>query len=334
MSRVEFKHKMAAHCESGTVAAMLGHAGLEISEPMVFGVSGGIFFGYLRTPALSFPMFVTRSQPGKIRKNIAKRLGVDFVCRTFRNPQKAQAQLDSLLDQGQPVAVQVDMFNMDYIPSYMKVHFNGHFVTVIGKENGAYTVSDCYHPQVAQVSISSMQKGRFAHGELAPKGLMFYPRTVPSSPDLRAPILKGIKEACFNMLRIPIPFLGVKGIRFFAKKLPEWPKLARDPEYLSHQVMMISVILEDRGTGGAGFRFMYATFLQQAAQVLGRDDFAEMSKEMMAIGDKWREISLFAARIGKNRDLGRERLQELSSMIMQRADDEERFFKKLGEAVK
>jgi hypothetical protein len=334
MSAIEFKHTMAAHCETGTMAALCAHKGLQISEPMIFGISGGIFFGYLSTPKLPFPMFVTRSQPGKVRTNIAKRLGIDFDSRKYRNPEKAKADLDMLLDQGHAVAVQVDMFNMDYIPSYMKVHFNGHFVTVIGKQNGSYKVSDCYHPDVADVSESSMQKGRFARGDLAPHGLLFYPRSVPSSPELKKPIIKGIKEACFNMLKIPIPFLGVKGIRFFARKLLLWPKIARDTEYLSHQVMMISVILEDRGTGGAGFRFMYATFLQQAAHILNSNELTEMSKEIMSIGDRWREISLFAARIGKNRDLGSERLGELSAMIMQRADEEEQFFGKLRKFVK
>ncbi|MBD3390452.1 MAG: DUF4872 domain-containing protein [Chitinivibrionales bacterium] len=330
MSRIPFEHKMAAHCETGTVAALLAHAGFAISEAMVFGISGGIFFAYLRTRQLPFPMFVMRSKPGQVRKNIGKRLKVDFAARTYRNAAAAREALDSLLEKKIPAAVQVDMFNMDYIPSYMKVHFNGHFVTVIGKENGAYIVSDCYHPEVAQVKALSLERGRFARGELAPKGLLFYPRQVPQSPDLAGPIRAGIKEACFNMLTVPIPFLGVRGIRYFARKLPAWPGLARDAEYLAHQIMMISVTLEDRGTGGAGFRFMYATFLQQAAQVLKSAELEELSREMMGIGDRWREISLSAARMSKRRELGADRLAGLGDMLMQRADEEEAFFRRLA----
>jgi len=325
---------MAAHCESGTIAALLNHAGLVISEPMVFGVSGGIFFAYLKSKKLSFPMIVPRSRPGQIRVNIAKRLGIDFMCRTFRRPDDGMAALDATLAQGHPAAVQVDMFYMDYFPSYARVHFNAHFVTVIGKENGAYIVSDCYHPAIARVSEEAMRQGRYAGGDLAPKGLLFYPRSVPLSPELKPAILKGIKDACFNMLRIPVPFLGVKGIRYFARKVVDWPKLTDDVDFLSHQIMLISVTLEDRGTGGAGFRFMYATFLQEAAKTLGRADLEKMSKEMMAIGDRWREIALFTARIGKNRDLGPARLSELSAMLAARANEEEDFFKRLYVMVK
>jgi hypothetical protein len=334
MSHVKFEHSMAAHCESGTVAGIINQAGLALSEPMVFGISGGIFFAYLKNPRLSFPMMVPRSRPGQIRINVAKRLGIDFDCRRFSNPDKATRRLEELLDQGRPVAAQVDMFYMDYFPSYARAHFNAHYVIVIGKENGKYIISDSYAPEIAMVDEESMKKGRFSLGDLAPKGLLFYARHVPQSPELTGPIIKGIKDACFNMLKIPLPFLGVKGIRLFAKKVMDWPKLTNDIDYLSHQIMSISLSLEDRGTGGAGFRFMYATFLQQAAKILGRSDLGQMSGEMMGIGDLWREISLFAARIGKNRDTGSERLKELSDMLMHRADDEERFFKKLYLMVK
>lgn len=334
MSATQFKHRMAAHCETGTIMSMLNHAGLSISEPMVLGVAGGIFFAYLHTSRFAFPMIVTRSKPGDIRKKISKRLGAEFVNYTFRNPQKAQQQLDALLAEAIPVSVQVDMFNMDYIPPYMRAHFNGHFIIIVGKENGSYTVSDCYYKDLAPLNSQSLEKARFAKGDLAPKGLMYYIKNVPQHPDLNNAIIHGIKDACRNMLKIPIPFLGIKGIRRFAQKVVDWPRLARDEEHLSHEIMSINVSLEERGTGGAGFRFMYATFLQEAAKILNRPDFANMSKQMMAIGDRWREISLFAARIGKKHDMGPDRLKELQGMILQRADEEEKFFNQLYRMVK
>ena len=331
--KIHYTHKMAAHCETGTIMSMLNNKGLAISEPMVLGITGGIFFAYLDTPRLPFPTFATRSKPGDIRKKIAKRLGADFVSFKFNDPVKAQQQLDNCLNQGHPVSVQVDMFNMDYIPPYMRPHFNGHFIIIVGKENETYTVSDCYYKDLAPVNAASLQKGRFAKGDLAPRGLMYYIKSVSPNPDFNTAIIKGIKDACRDMLKIPLPFLGIKGIRRFAKKVVDWPTLARDEEHLSHEIMSINVILEDRGTGGAGFRFMYATFLQEASKLLNRSDLADMSKQMMGIGDRWREISLHAARIGKKKDLGPDRMRELSAMIMARADEEEKFFNQLLKIV-
>jgi hypothetical protein len=81
-----FEHRMAAHCETGTVTALLNHAGMGITEPLVFGIAGGIFFGYLKSSDLPFPMFILRSKPGDIRKKIGKRLGIKFNERRFRSP--------------------------------------------------------------------------------------------------------------------------------------------------------------------------------------------------------------------------------------------------------
>ena len=98
--------------------------------------------------------------------------------------------------------------------------------------------------------------------------------------------------------------------------------------------MKITLLLEDQGTGGAGYRYLFATFLQEASEKLNDNSFKDMSKRMMEIGDNWRNISYFAAKIGKNRDLGPERLKELSNMINDRADEEQEFFTDLYKLVK
>lgn len=336
MSLIElpFEHKMAAHCETGTVTALLNHAGMQLTEPLVFGIGGGIFFGYLKSSDLPFPMFILRSRPGEIRQKISKRLGVKFKEQQFRSPESGQAALDAAIREGHPTAVQVDFFYMDYMPEWQRVHINAHYIIVFGMNGSTYHVSDSYYKQRSQLDRHKMLTARFAGGMMAPKGMMFYPTYIPENPDYEKAIITGIRKACFNMLRLPIPFLGIKGIHKFADKLTEWPQLARDTEDLSDRVMKINVFLEDQGTGGGGFRYMYATFLQQAAGIVKDDRLNTMSKQMMEIGDKWRKISYFAAKIGKNRDLGPERMKELSSMVHAQGDEEKKFFTELYLLVK
>jgi hypothetical protein len=334
MNNLPYKHQMAAHCESGAVTSLLRNAGLEISEPLVFGIASGIFFGYFhRMKAFTFPTFIVRNKPGSIRKNLARRLGIKFHTEDFRSQEEGMKKLDELISRKIPVAVQVDFFYMDYLPAWERVHINVHFVVVVGKAGSRYIISDSYFPKLVELESESLRKARFAGGSMSPKGFLFYPETIPPAPDYRKAILKGTRKTCFNMLSIPMPFLGTKGIRMFARKIVEWPKFARDIEHLSHEIMKINVLLEDQGTGGAGFRFMFATFLQQSSGILDKPEWSDLSKEMMAIGDGWREISLFAARIGKNRDLGEDRLKELGTMLNGRADAEERFFKRLKKSL-
>jgi hypothetical protein len=338
MSQIPFEHKLAAHCESGMLSALLNNKGLRLSEPMVLGITGAIFFVFIKTPHMVFPVFDMRSRPGDMRKHLGKRLGIKFVTQNFRDPLAARASLEDCIGRGIPTTVQVDMFYMDYIPTYMRVHFNAHFIVVLGKEGNDFLVSDCYYPSISKVSQDSLDKARFAKSDFAPKGFQFYIDSLPSgglSDDvLRNAVLVGIKQAASTMIKLPVPFIGIKGMRRFADNIPAWPKIARNMDALSHAIMSIHITLEERGTGGGGFRFMYASFLQEAAKLLNRPEFSDMSKRIMAIGDRWRELSLFVARIGKDRDLGDNRMQEIRTMILARADEEEAFFKDLLAMVK
>jgi hypothetical protein len=324
MTEVPFKHKMGAHCESGAVTSLLNNAGLEITEPMVFGISSGIFFAYFhKMKSFTFPTFIVRNKPGQMRINLSKRLEIPFYTEDFKTVEEGEERLDQLLEQNIPVGVQVDFFYMDYLPHWERVHINVHYIVIVGKEDSQYIVSDSYFPQLVGLKAESLRKARFAGGSMSPKGFLFYPEMIPQNPDYPKAVKKGIEKACFNMLKIPMPFLGVKGIRTFAKKIMEWPRFARDIEHLSHEIMKINILLEDQGTGGAGFRFIFASFLQQASAILGNPELERLSK-----------ISLFAARIGKNRDLGEDRFRELSRLIYERADLEEKFFRELRKTIK
>lgn len=331
---IPFDHKMSAHCETGTLSAQLHHHGCELSEAMIFGIGSGIFFGYFNNSRFTFPTFIVRNKPGQIRKNLSSLTGIKFHTEKFRSPQQAQQGLELLLEKNIPAATQVDFFFMDYLPQYLRVHINVHFINVVGKTGDNYLISDCYYPKIVELNENSLIKGRFAGGNMAPKGFLFYPVHIPSDLKLEKAVSKGIKKACFNMLKLPVPFIGIKGMRKFAKHITSWPGLAIDSEDLSHQLSKINVLLEDQGTGGAGFRFMYATFLRQAAEILNKETLNDMSKQMMNIGDQWREVSLYAARIAKKRDMGHDRLAELGQMIGKQADAEEKFFRELAAIMK
>jgi len=328
-NNINFEHKMYAHCETGTLVSLLNNAGYQITEPMVFGIASGIFFGYFETKDFPFPTFIVRSRPGEVRENLAKALNIKLKKFKFKNADEGMKKLDSLLEEGRVVGAQVDFFYMDYFPEWMRVHNNVHFVNILGKEGNNYIISDSYHREIAYLDQNLLRKARWAGGTMAPKGFLFYPEKLDPSVDLSKPIPKSIKKAARNMINLPIPFIGIKGIYKFADKLKTWPGLARDIEHLSHEIMKINILLEDQGTGGAGFRYMYATFLKQASELMNNPKLNEMSERIMEIGDDWRKISYFAAKIGKNRDLGEERIAELSDMIRKQGDAEKVFFKEL-----
>jgi hypothetical protein len=54
---------------------------------------------------------------------------------------------------------------------------------------------------------------------------------------------------------------------------------------------------------------------------------------MMEIGDDWRNLSLFASRIAKQREFGTEKLKEMGSMIRENARLEQVFFSDLKQTI-
>ena len=130
----------------------------------------------------------------------------------------------------------------------------------------------------------------------------------------------------------PVPLVGVKAIRWVAKDILKWHNklgVAKTNYNLANMIRM----QEEIGTGGGGFRFIYAAFLQEAGEYLKNQELLSLSQEMALIGDKWRDFALEASRVVKKRSNTENVYQVLSNDLMKLADLEEAFFKKLKKAV-
>jgi len=92
-------------------------------------------------------------------------------------------------------------------------------------------------------------------------------------------------------------------------------------------------MLEEIGTGGAGFRYMYAAFLQQSANITGIDALNNFSQRMTEIGDLWRDFAYKASRIFKQRQGEQYTYSEIGDILLQIAKLEETFFKQLKTVV-
>lgn len=326
---ISFQHNQSAHCESGVASNLLGHYGLQLSEAMAFGIGSGLFFGHIPFLKVNgIPGTTYRIFPGLIFSRVCKSLGIDMERHSFRSESKAMDELDRMLDKGRPVGVLTSVFYLPYLPEALRFHFNAHNLVVYGKRNGQYLVSDPVMETVSEIAPRDLQRARFAKGSLAPRGKMYYPVNVPNAVDLRKPIISGIRKTAKDMTTIPIPLFGIKGQRFLAKKVKQYPSILEKRKaslFLGNIVRM----QEEIGTGGAGFRFIFAAFLQEAATIIGQDSLKEISKEMTATGDRWREFAYAAGRICKNRANFGEDYSMLSDMILDCANREEKIFNKL-----
>jgi hypothetical protein len=326
---IDFTHIQSAHCESGVASNLLRFHNLPLSEPMIFGIGSGLFFGHIPFLKVNgIPGTTYRIFPGMIFSRVCKRLGIEMKKETFSNEQKAMDELDRVLDRGTPVGVLTSVYYLPYLPQALRFHFNAHNLVVYGKQNGDYLVSDPVMETVSTISPADLRRARFAKGTLAPKGRMYYPIRVPAEVDLKQPVIDGIRKTAVDMTTIPVPLFGIKGERYLAKKIRQYPeKLDKRKAilFLGNIVRM----QEEIGTGGAGFRFIFAAFLQEAAAVTGQDWLREMSAQVTAAGDKWREFAYTAGRICKDRAGSGENYALLSEMMMECARMEEDIFTRL-----
>jgi hypothetical protein len=178
-----------------------------------------------------------------------------------------------------------------------------------------------------------LERARFARGPLEPRGFMYYPKFIPRNPDLRSACIKGMKDTCNMMLRIPLPIFGIRGIRSMAKRIIKSPEKIGFHEACRHLANVVRM-QEEVGTGGAGFRFMYAAFLQEAADLFGSDDLAMLSQEMTDIGDIWREFAVISARIIKQRGQSDNNFGKAGGLMLICAGREEELYKNLWKVVR
>ena len=326
-----FDHRQSAHCESGAISSLLRNRELPLSEPMAFGIAAGLGYAYL--PFLTFgglPLFAYRMPPGFVIRGLTKRLGIRMHMQTFKDPDEGMRELDRQLAQGRAVGIQTSAYWLSYFPPDMRFHFNAHNLVVYGKRGDNYLISDPVIDIRVECDAAALKKARFTRGVLAPKGMLYYPEHIPAELDLPRAIRKAILYTSGMMLFRFIPIQGVAGIRLVARKIRKL-----DPRKEAHNKLLLGHIVrmqEEIGTGGAGFRFIYANFLQEAAALLQRPALAEIAKQLTDVGDEWRRFALNAAKMCKGRmpmDYGL-----LADIVASCADGEEKVYRRLRAEMK
>lgn len=331
--KIDFSHRQFAHCESGVTANLLNHHGFPCSEALAFGIGGGLFFAYVPFIKINYlPLTTFRIAPGNIFKKATRRLGIEVKKQQFSSPAAAEEQLDRLLVAGRPVGAQTGVFWLPFFPPAYRFHFNGHNLVVFGKEGGDYLISDPIFAETVRCPATDLRKARFAKGALAPKGKIYYIEKMPNQVDLPQAIESGIRDVCRVMLKTPLPLIGVRGIRLLARQLAKWPDKLGEKQTLLHLGHIIRM-QEEIGTGGGGFRFIYAAFLQEAAGVLENDKLIELSRRCTEVGDLWREFALIAARVCKGRAALQDSFDDLAELLRQCAAEEEQLFNDLRVAI-
>ncbi|WP_430908383.1 BtrH N-terminal domain-containing protein [Maribacter sp. 2-571] len=330
--KIDFKHRQSAHCENGVISNLMEYHGFQVSEPMVFGIGSGLLFCYIPFVKINYaPLITYRAMAGFIFKRFAKRVGITIKREKFKDPKRAKDRLDQNLAKDNPVGLQVGVYNLTYFPDEYRFHFNAHNLVVYGKDDDTYLISDPVMQHTTTLTAEELEKVRYAKGPFAPKGHMYYPVAFPKTLELEKAIKKGIRHTCREMLA-PVPIVGAKGVKTVAKMIRKWPK-KHGSKKTNHYLGQIVRMQEEIGTGGGGFRYIYAAFLQEASTVLNNPSLAELSQQMTEIGDQWRDFALDASRLYKNRSVESDGYTKVADQLEAIGDREAAFFAQLKKTI-
>ncbi|MFF2777547.1 BtrH N-terminal domain-containing protein [Streptomyces sp. NPDC058052] len=252
------------HCETTTLGVLLRHQGLDLSEPMLFGLGRGLSFVYWDGKNMDFPFLGGRVKPFELTRNLAEGLGLELDVRETSSPRRAWENVTAPIAAGRPVGLQLDSFHLDYFTS--KAHFGGHVVALYGyDEHDAYLVDTDQQGGAVRTGLPGLALARSARGPMTARNRSFT-LTVPRHlPDPRSRITAAVTACAQDFLTPPIANLGHRGIEKAGKLVPGWLDRTDRPE---RDLPQAALLMERAGTGGALFRNLYRDFLAEAAEVL------------------------------------------------------------------
>lgn len=304
------------HCETTTLGALLHHRGIELSEPMLFGLGEGLGFVYWDARNMDFPFLGGRVKPMALTRTAAARLGLTLHVQETTSPRKAWQNVTAALAAGHPTGLQLDSYHLDHFTT--KVHFGGHFVALYGYDDThAHLVDTAQQGGAVTTTLTSLALARNERGPMTARNLS-YTVTVPTDrPDLADAVRKAVSANAHAFLTPPIANLGHRGIAKAARRVTRWLDRCDDP---SRDLPLAALLMERGGTGGALFRVLYRDFLAEAATITGDDDLRLGHRLYAEIAPLWTEVAHHIAAAGENGDP--ERLTLASAILTELAERE------------
>jgi len=290
-----YKQFGGKHAETAAIKNVINHHGLNLSEDLVFGLSGGVSFVYWQMKCMPSPiqaMKYANSRETAVAA-LARRIGCKAVVKESGSDNRAKKLLIDIVEEGRPAICWGDASFLPHLaspgewrsaPSVFVVH-------EVGIDEGQVSIADRGKYPI-NISMEQLVKARGSKLRPYPPKNRIVDLILPESIDNEV-LIDGIYDSVAVshdiMVNPPIKNLGLKGIKKWADLAAKWPKLFPGKSLFGclHQIM---VFAETSGTGGGGFRKMYAGFMKEAAKITGVEQFKEVSKKFMKSAKSFEDI--------------------------------------------
>jgi hypothetical protein len=289
-------HIPGIHCGSVTLRDVMTYYGYHWSEAMCFGIGAGLGFYYSVNDEISPTRMIFVRGPGMEPAFFS--LAVGPVSWKHAD-EDALGTIKTIVDRDIPPIIQTDIYYLDYYQS--STHFPGHIVSVWGydDESREMLVADTHFEGLQKVPYDEFVEGMgsrslpnpldYNYMDINPTGkVRSLSEIVPEAIRLNAvKMLEGRSSARGES--------GVSLIRAWSDDLPSWTD-APDWKWCARFGYQV---IEKRGVGGGGFRWIYRDFLKEAEEIIPELRDLNLSIRMNHIGNRWHEIAILLKEISE-----------------------------------
>lgn len=275
------------HCETTATGCLLGQLGIELSEPMMFGLGEGLGFIFWNMKFMDFPFIGGRVKQGELTKNLARNLHLKLEVKETASIKKAWNNVKTSIDEDTAIGLQLDSYYLEYFG--IKFHFAGHFVAMYGYDDEfAYLVDTKPNGGKVKTSLKSLELARNEKGPMSAKNLMYSLQRTKDEYTLSEAIVMAIENNAKEYLNPPISNLGYKGILKTSVEIKKWFKRSADIE---NEFSTTAMLMEEAGTGGALFRNLYRDFLKEAYAMTNLEPINAAYIRFIEIAELWTDVA-------------------------------------------
>ncbi len=288
------------HCETTATGSLLKNLGIELSEPMLFGIGEGLGFIFWNMKIMDFPFIGGRIKPDMLTQNITKNLNLQLEEKETSSVKKARQNVISNIDKEIPVGLKLDCYHLEYFTN--RTHFAGHYVAMYGYDNQyAYLIDTQQQGGKVKTSLESLELARNEKGPMSSRNRSYVVQRTRKDYELMNAIRTAVKNNANDYLNPPIRNIGYKGILETSTKIKKW---FRDSKDVARDFKTTAMLMEKAGTGGALFRNLYRDFLKESADLLESDQIREAFLEFSKIAGLWTEVASLLDKAGGSSKVG------------------------------
>jgi hypothetical protein len=282
-----FKPFVGHHCETTATGSLLKQIGIELSEPMLFGLGEGLGFIFWNMKIMDFPFIGGRVKTDLLTEKLCRNLNLDLEIKETASISKAWDNVKNQLNSGKAVGLKLDCYHLDYFTN--KFHFAGHYVAMYGYDNEfAYLIDTDQQGGTVKTTLKNLELARNEKGPMSSKNRSYIINKNGQLTDLKNAIPKAIKNNATEFLNPPIKNIGYKGILKTSSEIKKWFNSTKNAK---RDFQTTAMLMERAGTGGSLFRNLYRDFLKESGEILNSTELQEAYNDYSIIADQWKMVS-------------------------------------------